>query len=260
MQTRGPIRQSEDAAVAVQHGVDVIWVSNHGGRQLDHGLGSLDTLPKIVQAVNGEARIIVDGGVQRGSDILQEGGRLVALETGLSDTQYTDSAATRLTARPYQVAAVVNGGEASRSRQLAICDFSIANAPASLVIRALRGPDRSMLYDSTTHNDLFDFTLATLDLVRATDTLVYRDSMITLQPEEDDSVSLTIDGIHSLIVFGDDGSFESFNGAFPDDITGAAGSLYLFEDEALLSQNNDLDDQESNAMRWIQGGGNCPEP
>jgi len=65
------VQTAEDAEIAVQHGVDVIWVSNHGGRQIDHGLGSLDTLPEIVQAVNRKARIIVDGGVQRGSDILK---------------------------------------------------------------------------------------------------------------------------------------------------------------------------------------------
>jgi isopentenyl diphosphate isomerase/L-lactate dehydrogenase-like FMN-dependent dehydrogenase len=65
------IQTAEDAAIAVQHGVDVMWVSNHGGRQIDHGLGSMDTLPEIVQAVNGKARIIVDGGVQRGTDILK---------------------------------------------------------------------------------------------------------------------------------------------------------------------------------------------
>lgn len=65
------IQTAEDAEIAVQHGVDVMWVSNHGGRQIDHGRGSMDTLPEIVQAVNGRARIIVDGGVQRGSDILK---------------------------------------------------------------------------------------------------------------------------------------------------------------------------------------------
>jgi isopentenyl diphosphate isomerase/L-lactate dehydrogenase-like FMN-dependent dehydrogenase len=65
------VQTAEDAEIAVKHGVDVIWVSNHGGRQIDHGLGSLDTLPEIVKAVNGKARIIVDGGVQRGSDILK---------------------------------------------------------------------------------------------------------------------------------------------------------------------------------------------
>jgi glycolate oxidase len=65
------IQTAEDAEIAVQHGVDVLWVSNHGGRQIDHGLGSLETLPEIVQAVQGKARIILDGGVQRGSDILK---------------------------------------------------------------------------------------------------------------------------------------------------------------------------------------------
>jgi isopentenyl diphosphate isomerase/L-lactate dehydrogenase-like FMN-dependent dehydrogenase len=65
------VQTAEDAEIAVQHGVDYIWVSNHGGRQIDHGLGSLDTLPEIAQAVGGKAKIIVDGGVQRGSDILK---------------------------------------------------------------------------------------------------------------------------------------------------------------------------------------------
>jgi glycolate oxidase len=65
------VQTAEDAEIAVQHGVDVIWVSNHGGRQIDHGLGSMDTLPDIVRAVHGRARIIVDGGVQRGTDILK---------------------------------------------------------------------------------------------------------------------------------------------------------------------------------------------
>jgi glycolate oxidase len=65
------VQTAEDAELAVQHGVDYIWVSNHGGRQIDHGLGSLDTLPEIVDVVNGRAKIIVDGGVQRGGDILK---------------------------------------------------------------------------------------------------------------------------------------------------------------------------------------------
>jgi glycolate oxidase len=65
------VQTAEDAEIAVEHGVEVIWVSNHGGRQIDHGRGSMETLPEIVQAVNGKARIIIDGGVQRGSDILK---------------------------------------------------------------------------------------------------------------------------------------------------------------------------------------------
>ena len=61
----------EDALIAVDHGVDVIWVSNHGGRQLDHGLGSMEVLQEIVEAVDGRAEVIMDGGVLRGSDVLK---------------------------------------------------------------------------------------------------------------------------------------------------------------------------------------------
>ena len=62
---------AEDAKLAVEHGVDVVWVSNHGGRQLDHALGSLDVLPEVVQAVGGRASIVVDGGIQRATDVLK---------------------------------------------------------------------------------------------------------------------------------------------------------------------------------------------
>lgn len=65
------IQTGEDAELAVEHGIDVVWVSNHGGRQIDHGMGTMDTLPEIVDAVAGRARIVVDGGVQRGGDILK---------------------------------------------------------------------------------------------------------------------------------------------------------------------------------------------
>ena len=65
------IATASDAILAVEHGVDVIWVSNHGGRQLDHGLGTMDILEEIVNAVNGKAEIVLDGGIQRGSDVLK---------------------------------------------------------------------------------------------------------------------------------------------------------------------------------------------
>ncbi|MFQ6030197.1 MAG: alpha-hydroxy acid oxidase, partial [Dehalococcoidia bacterium] len=65
------IATAEDAALAVEHGVDVIWVSNHGGRQLDHGLGTMDMLPEIMDTVGDAADIILDGGVQRGSDVIK---------------------------------------------------------------------------------------------------------------------------------------------------------------------------------------------
>jgi isopentenyl diphosphate isomerase/L-lactate dehydrogenase-like FMN-dependent dehydrogenase len=65
------IATAEDAKLAVEHGVDVIWVSNHGGRQLDHGLGSMDVLPEVVEAVDGKAQVVLDGGIQRGTDVLK---------------------------------------------------------------------------------------------------------------------------------------------------------------------------------------------
>lgn len=65
------IATAEDALMAIDHGVDMVYVSNHGGRQLDHGRGSMDVLPEIVKAVNKQATIIVDGGFNRGSDIVK---------------------------------------------------------------------------------------------------------------------------------------------------------------------------------------------
>ena len=65
------IATAEDAKIALDHGVDFVYVSNHGGRQLDHGRGSTDVLPEIVEAVAGRAKIIIDGGFYRGSDIVK---------------------------------------------------------------------------------------------------------------------------------------------------------------------------------------------
>jgi glycolate oxidase len=65
------VATAEDARIAVEHGVDWIYVSNHGGRQLDHGRGSYDVLPEVVDAVNGRAKIMVDGAFNRGSDIVK---------------------------------------------------------------------------------------------------------------------------------------------------------------------------------------------
>jgi isopentenyl diphosphate isomerase/L-lactate dehydrogenase-like FMN-dependent dehydrogenase len=65
------IATAEDAAICIDHGVEGVYVSNHGGRQLDHGRASIDALPEIVEAVGGKAEIIVDGGFMRGTDILK---------------------------------------------------------------------------------------------------------------------------------------------------------------------------------------------
>jgi isopentenyl diphosphate isomerase/L-lactate dehydrogenase-like FMN-dependent dehydrogenase len=61
----------EDAELAIEHGVQVIYVSNHGGRQLDHGLGSVAVLPEVLKAVRGRAEVWVDGGFMRGTDVVK---------------------------------------------------------------------------------------------------------------------------------------------------------------------------------------------
>ena len=60
---------SEDAALAVEHGAAGVVVSNHGGRQLDCVLASADALPEVVDAVDGRAAVLVDGGIRRGTDV-----------------------------------------------------------------------------------------------------------------------------------------------------------------------------------------------
>jgi isopentenyl diphosphate isomerase/L-lactate dehydrogenase-like FMN-dependent dehydrogenase len=65
------IMTARDAKRAVEAGVELIWVSNHGGRQLDHTQASIDALPPIVDAVAGAAPIVVDGGFNRGTAVLK---------------------------------------------------------------------------------------------------------------------------------------------------------------------------------------------
>jgi (S)-2-hydroxy-acid oxidase len=65
------IATGEDALLAVHHGVDGIVVSNHGGRQLNGALATLDALPEVVEAVQGKIPVHVDGGVRHGTDIFK---------------------------------------------------------------------------------------------------------------------------------------------------------------------------------------------
>ncbi|MGQ0532104.1 MAG: alpha-hydroxy acid oxidase [Caulobacteraceae bacterium] len=60
-----------DAQRTVGAGADAVWVSNHGGRQLDTAPATIDTLPAIADAVGGAAEIILDGGVRRGGDVVK---------------------------------------------------------------------------------------------------------------------------------------------------------------------------------------------
>ena len=74
------ILAAEDARLAVDHGVDAVVVSNHGGRVLDGSMATLDVLPEVVEAVAGRVEVWMDGGVRRGSDVFKAlalGARLV---------------------------------------------------------------------------------------------------------------------------------------------------------------------------------------
>ncbi len=65
------ILDPEDARAAVDHGADAIIVSNHGGRQLDGVRSAISALPHAVDAVQGRAEVLLDGGVRRGTDVLK---------------------------------------------------------------------------------------------------------------------------------------------------------------------------------------------
>ena len=65
------VATAEDAKLSVEHGADVVYVSNHGGRQLDHAQGTIEVLPEVVAAVGGRAEILWDGGVLRGTDVVK---------------------------------------------------------------------------------------------------------------------------------------------------------------------------------------------
>jgi len=63
------VMTGEDAALAVDHGAAGVWVSNHGGRQLDRAFASIDVLDEVVSAIDGKAEVYVDSGVRRGADV-----------------------------------------------------------------------------------------------------------------------------------------------------------------------------------------------
>jgi isopentenyl diphosphate isomerase/L-lactate dehydrogenase-like FMN-dependent dehydrogenase len=62
---------AEDAKLCVEHGMDGVIVSNHGGRSLDYGPSTLEVLPEIVAAIDGRIPVLTDSGYRRGSDILK---------------------------------------------------------------------------------------------------------------------------------------------------------------------------------------------
>jgi isopentenyl diphosphate isomerase/L-lactate dehydrogenase-like FMN-dependent dehydrogenase len=65
------VMTAEDARLAVEHGVAGVIVSNHGGRQLDGVMATIEALPEVVEAVAGRCEVFLDGGVRRGADALK---------------------------------------------------------------------------------------------------------------------------------------------------------------------------------------------
>jgi isopentenyl diphosphate isomerase/L-lactate dehydrogenase-like FMN-dependent dehydrogenase len=123
------IQTAQDAELAVEHGVEVVWVSNHGGRQLDHGQGSIDALPEVVEAVGGRAEVVVDGGFMRGTDVLKAialGARAVGIG--------------RL-----QALALAAGGAGALVRALELIEEEIVVAMGLLGVTRLGDLDRSFL-------------------------------------------------------------------------------------------------------------------
>ncbi len=123
------IQVAEDAELALEHGVDVIWISNHGGRQLDHAVGSLDVLPEVVAAVRGRAPVIVDGGFMRGTDVLK------AIALG----------ATAVGTGRMHAWALGAGGEAALNRMLEIVEYEVRTAMGLLGVTSLAQLDGSYL-------------------------------------------------------------------------------------------------------------------
>jgi glycolate oxidase len=122
--------------MAIDHGVEWIYVSNHGGRQLDHGRGAMHVLPEIVDAVKGRAKIMVDGGICRGSDVVKAiaaGADIVGLG--------------RL-----QCWALAAGGEAGVVRMLELLEDEVIRTLGLLGATSFAGLDKSYLHPATATN------------------------------------------------------------------------------------------------------------
>jgi isopentenyl diphosphate isomerase/L-lactate dehydrogenase-like FMN-dependent dehydrogenase len=130
------IATAEDARIALEHGVEWVYVSNHGGRQLDHGRGSLDVLPEVVDAVAGRAKVLVDGSICRGSDIVK------AIATG----------ADLVGIGRMQCYALACGGEAGIVRLLELLEDEVQRCLGLLGAPTFADLDRSFLHAAAPAN------------------------------------------------------------------------------------------------------------
>jgi isopentenyl diphosphate isomerase/L-lactate dehydrogenase-like FMN-dependent dehydrogenase len=130
------IATAEDTKIALDHGVDIIYVSNHGGRQLDHGRGSMDVLPEVAAAAAGRALIIIDGGFYRGSDVVKAlalGANLVGLGR-------------------MQCYALASGGQPAIVRMLELLEDEITRSLGLLGATSYDKLDRSYLHAAAPAN------------------------------------------------------------------------------------------------------------
>lgn len=130
------IAATEDALIAVDHGVEWIYVSNHGGRQLDHGRGAMHVLPEIVEAVKGRAKILVDGGICRGTDIVK------AIAAG----------ADLVGIGRLQCWALAAAGESGVARMLELLEDEVLRCLGLLGATSFAEVDRSCLHPATATN------------------------------------------------------------------------------------------------------------
>lgn len=130
------IATAEDALIALDHGVDWIYVSNHGGRQLDHGRGAMHVLPEIVDAVKGRAKIMVDSGFGRGTDIVK------AIAAG----------ADLVGIGRLQCWALAAAGEAGVARMLELLEDEVLRCLGLLGATSFAEVDKSCLHPATATN------------------------------------------------------------------------------------------------------------
>ncbi len=123
------IQSVADARRAVEHGVEAIALSNHGGRQLDGAPSAIDLVAPVADAVGGEVEIICDGGVRRGSDIL----KAVAL-----------GATATMAGRPY-LYALGAAGEKGVDWVLDFFEDGLRRTMALAGVTSLKDVDRSLL-------------------------------------------------------------------------------------------------------------------
>ena len=130
------ITTAEDAAIALDHGVEWIYVSNHGGRQLDHGRGALHVLPEIAAAVVGRASIMIDGSFCRGTDIVKAIG----------------SGADLVGIGRLQCWALAAAGEAGVLRMLELLEDEVIRCLGLLGVTSFAELDKSYLHAATPTN------------------------------------------------------------------------------------------------------------